>query len=153
MKLSENFTLQELTKSSTALRLRIVNKPGELAVENLKVVCARILEPIRANYKIPFSPASGYRSPNLNKALGSKATSQHVKGQAVDFELPGISNFEIAFWIKQNLAFDQLILEFHKKEIPSSGWVHVSFVSPKKNRNQALVFDGVTWKHFTWEVF
>ena len=153
MKLSENFTLQELTKSSTALRLRIVNKPGELAVENLKVVCARILEPNRANYKIQFSPASGYRSPNLNIALGSKATSQHVKGQAVDFELPGIPNFEIAFWIKQNLAFDQLILEFHNKEIPSSGWVHVSFVSPKKNRNQALVFDGVTWKDFTWEVF
>ena len=144
MKLSENFTLQELTKSSTALRLRIVNKPGELAVENLKVVCARILEPIRANYKIPFSPASGYRSPNLNKALGSKATSQHVKGQAVDFEIPGVPNMEAALWIKEHLDYDQLLLEFYKEKIPDSGWVHCSY-DRERNRNQAKRFDGRKW--------
>jgi zinc D-Ala-D-Ala carboxypeptidase len=148
MKLSQHFTLQELTKSSTALRLRIVNDPGALEIENLKQVCSFILEPVRTHYKIPFSPSSGYRCPNLNKAIGSKSTSQHVKGQAVDFELPGISNFEIASWMKQNLTFDQLILEFHQKEIPSSGWVHVSFVSPQTNREKASIFDGSTWTGF-----
>lgn len=148
MRLSEHFTLQELTKSSTALRLRIVNDPGDLEIQNLKRVCCFILEPVRTHYKIPFSPSSGYRSPNLNKAIGSKGTSQHVKGQAVDFELPGISNFEIASWMKQNLTFDQLILEFHQKEIPSSGWVHVSFVSPQTNRESARIFDGSTWTDF-----
>lgn len=148
MKLSQHFTLQELTKSSTALRLRIVNDPGALEIENLKQVCIFILEPVRTHYKIPFSPSSGYRCPNLNKAIGSKSTSQHVKGQAVDFELPGISNFEIASWMKQNLTFDQLILEFHQKEIPSSGWVHVSFVSPQTNREKASIFDGSTWTGF-----
>tara|TARA_R100001086_G_scaffold246693_1_gene179347 strand:+ start:278 stop:724 length:447 start_codon:yes stop_codon:yes gene_type:complete len=148
MKLSQHFTLQELTKSSTALRLRIVNDPGALEIENLKQVCIFILEPVRTHYKIPFSPSSGYRCPNLNKAIGSKSTTQHVKGQAVDFELPGISNFEIASWMKQNLTFDQLILEFHQKEIPSSGWVHVSFVSPQTNREKASIFDGSTWTGF-----
>jgi zinc D-Ala-D-Ala carboxypeptidase len=148
VKLSKHFSLRELTKSSVANRLRIQNQPGALETKNLQKVCNAILEPVRLHYGIPFSPSSGYRSPNLNKAVGSKNTSQHMKGQAVDFEVPGVRNLDLALWVKENCPFDQLILEFFQADSPSSGWVHASFVSPQKNRKEALVFDGSHWLNF-----
>ena len=108
----------------------------------LKTICENILEPIRENYGIPFSPNSGYRSPKLNNALGSSHKSQHLKGQAVDIEIPSIDNYELAQWIRNNLNFDQLILEFYNGE-PSSGWVHISFA--EENRKQLLTFNGKDW--------
>ena len=147
MRLSENFTLRELTKSQTAERKRIDNTPGEEEIKNLRALCRNILQPVRNNYKAPITPSSGYRSYALNEAIGSSPRSQHIKGQAVDFEVPWIGNRLVACWVRDNLLFDQLILDFYKESDPNSGWVHVSYVdSPAKNRKKAQMFDGRTWK-------
>ena len=143
MKLSKHFSLEELCKSQIATRLGIDNlAKDENVITNLKIICENILEPIRENYGIPFSPNSAYRSPKLNNAVGSSHKSQHLKGQAVDIEIPSIDNYELAQWIRNNLDFDQLILEFYNGE-PSSGWVHVSFA--EENRKQLLTFNGKDW--------
>ena len=145
MKLSDHFSLQELTKSSTAERRGIANEPDDEAVENLIMVCETILEPVREQYGIPFIPNSGFRCLELNRAIGSSDRSQHTTGEAVDFEVPGISNKEVALWVKENCKFDQLILEFYKEGDPSSGWVHCSYVIEEDNRQSARIFDGKTW--------
>jgi len=145
MQISDHFTLSELTKSSTAERMGIANEPGSMEVENLIMVCDQILEPVRNHYGIPFAPNSGFRGLELNRAIGSSGNSQHVKGEAVDFEVPGISNKEVALWVMENCEFDQLILEFYKEDIPDSGWVHCSYTIENDNRKSARVFDGRHW--------
>ena len=121
MKLSENFTLEELCKSSTATRLGINNIPEEdEIIENLKYVAENILQPIREKFGVPFTPNSGYRSSELNKAIGSSDKSQHRKGEAVDIEVPTLDNSVLAHWIAVNLEFDQLILEYYKIGEPKS---------------------------------
>lgn len=145
MKLSEHFSLQELTKSSTAERRGIANEPDDTAVENLIMVCEMVLEPVREHYGIPFIPNSGFRCLELNRAIGSSDRSQHTTGEAVDFEVPGISNKEVALWVKENCKFDQLILEFYKEGDPSSGGVHCSYVIEGENRESARIFDGTNW--------
>ena len=143
MRLSDHFTLEEMCKSATAVRQGIDNLPaqdtpdGQAIIEALTQVCLNILEPVRTHFGIPFSPSSGYRCLELNRALKSKDTPQHVKGQAVDFELPGIANFDLAEWIRENQTFDQLILEFYTPGEPNSGWVHCSFIEDD-NRGSVL---------------
>jgi len=143
LKLSEHFTLEELTKSETALRLGIENKPDEDEIVNLVELCNRILEPVRKHFGIPFSPNSAYRGPKLNKAIGASSKSQHQTGHAVDIELVGVDNYELAKWIEGNLNFDQLILEFYTGH-PSSGWVHISLIE-EFNRRKVNTFDGKKW--------
>ena len=146
MILTQHFTLAELTKSETAIRKGIVNTPDEQAITNLTLVCNIILEPVREHYGIPFSPNSGFRCLELNRAIGSSDNSQHVEGKAVDFEVPGIDNKDVALWVKENCAFDQIILEFYKEGQPSSGWVHCSYDFQKNpQRKSAKVFDGTIW--------
>ena len=145
MRLSDNFTMAELTKSQTAERMSIDNSPkSDDEIINLMSLCENILEPVREEFGIPFSPSSGYRCMGLNRAIGSSDNSQHVKGEAVDFEIPGIPNFEVAQWIMDNLDYDQLILEFYKEEDPNSGWIHCSYLEDG-NRNVARRFDGRNW--------
>jgi len=142
MKLSDNFSLEELCKSSTASRLGIDNTAYDIdTINNLKNVARNILQPIREKYDIPFSPNSGYRSPTLNEAIKGSPKSQHCEGKAVDIEIPTIDNSALAHWINLNLEFDQLILEFYKKGDPKSGWVHVSY-NEGNNRKEVLTFDG-----------
>jgi len=142
VQLSDNFSLKELCKSDTASRLNIDNIPtDEVTVENLKDVSINILQPIRDHFGIPFTPNSGYRSPDLNKAIGSSNKSQHCKGEAVDIEIPTIDNSDLALWVHNNLVYDQLILEFYTQGEPNSGWVHVSF-KKDANRMQPLTYDG-----------
>ena len=127
MKLTENFSLNELTKSQTAERKGIDNNPSAEHQENLKSLCEMILQPIRDHFGQVVSVSSGYRSQDLCVAIGSSTQSQHAKGQASDFEIFGISNKELADYIDQNLDYDQLILEYWKGEDePNSGWVHCS---------------------------
>tara|TARA_R100001460_G_scaffold2629_4_gene8445 strand:- start:2971 stop:3420 length:450 start_codon:yes stop_codon:yes gene_type:complete len=146
MELSKNFTLAELCKSQTATRHNIINIPTEQnIINNLIAVSNNILQPIRDNFGIPFSPNSGYRSPELNQLLGSKSTSQHCKGEAVDVEVPTISNLDLANWCAVHLSFDQIILEFYKEGEPTSGWVHISY-NLEKNRKKYLSFDGKKYK-------
>lgn len=138
-KLSTNFWLREFTKSSTATRLGIDNWPvNQQIVDNLTKVVYNIVQPVRDHFGKPFSPNSGYRCLALNRVLKSDDTSQHVTGQAVDIEVPGISNYDLADWIKNNCDFDQLLLEFYYPGEPISGWVHISFVI---NRKQILTIN------------
>lgn len=129
-----------MIKSSTALRMGINNYPPEFAIVSLKLLAINVLEPVRLHFKKPVFITSGYRCKTLNASIGSKPTSQHTKGEAADFEIPGISNAEIAKWIQDNLDFDQLILEFYFSGQPSSGWVHVSY-KEKGNRNNVLTIN------------
>ena len=137
MSLTENFSLEELTKSQTAVRKGIDNTPGPEHQENLKSLCEMILQPIRDHFSRVVTISSGYRSPELCTAIGSKITSQHAKGQAADFEIFGVSNKELADYIDQNLDYDQLILEYWNESDPNSGWVHCSF-NTQGNRKQYL---------------
>ena len=137
MKLSENFSLIELTKSQTAERKGIDNTPSTEHQENLKSLCEMILQPIRDHFGRVVSVSSGYRSVDLCVAIGSSTGSQHAKGQAADFEIFGISNKELADYINENLDYDQLIIEYWKESDPNSGWVHCSF-SLEGNRKQYL---------------
>ena len=134
--LSKNFTLQEFTKSQIAIRKGIDNTPAEAHIENAKVLFENVVQPVRDNFGVTVIN-SGYRGPDLNYAIGGSNTSQHTRGQAVDIECPGIANHDIATWIKDNLEFDQLILEFYTPGIPDSGWVHVSYKT-EDNRKQCL---------------
>ena len=137
MKLSDNFTLDELTKSQEAIRLVILNEPNDEHITNLILLCKNILQPIRNYFKIPVSISSGYRSAALCEAIGSSSKSQHTKGQAADFEIFGVHNKEVSDWIVQNLDYDQCILEFWNENEPNSGWVHCSY-SVNGNRKQYL---------------
>jgi hypothetical protein len=145
MQLSKHFKLEEFTKSMTATRKGIDNEPGAGDIKNLGDLCYEILEPVRAKFDKPITITSGYRSEALCEAIGSKKTSQHAKGQAVDFEIGGIPNIKIAYWLQANVDFDQLILEFYNKDDPAGGWVHVSYNEKGSNRKQVLTFDG---KHY-----
>ena len=137
MKLSDNFSLNELTKSQTAERKGIDNTPGPNHQENLKSLCEMILQPVRDHFGQVVSVSSGYRSQELCVAIGSSTQSQHAKGEAADFEIFGVSNKELADWINENLDYDQLILEYWKESDPNSGWVHCSYTNGS-NRKQYL---------------
>ena len=132
MELSPNFSLAELIKSQTAERKGIDNYPESSHIDNMKLLAENILQPIRDKFG-PFIVSSGYRSPELCVAVGSTIKSQHTKGQAADFEVSGIDNYDLARWIESNLPFDQLILECYKPGDKNSGWVHCSYVhEPRK---------------------
>ena len=146
MQLSKHFNLKEFTKSETAIRKRIDNTPNLEHTNNLKLVCENLLEPVREHFGKPVRINSGYRGPALNTAVGGSAKSQHCNGEAVDFEIDGLANPELAKWVAENCDFDQIILEFYDpKEGPNSGWVHASY-SKGKNRKQKLTAVTVSGK-------
>lgn len=136
MKLSRNFSLQELTKSDTAIRKSIDNTPSNEVLSNLTTLCDMVLQKVRNSHGV-VTITSGYRSPELNRAIGGSTTSDHCKGCAADFEVPGLDNKQLAKWIIDNLTFKQLILEFYEDGQPNSGWVHCSF-EEGENNNQVL---------------
>jgi len=137
MNLSANFTLKELIKSDTATRLGLDNTPDEATIENLKLLCENVLQPVREHFGKPVTINSGYRSPESNAAVGGSKTSDHCKGQACDLEIDGLPNPELAQWIMDNLDYTQLILEFYTQGQPNSGWVHVSY-DPNNLKKQEL---------------
>ena len=132
MQLSKNFSVAELVKSQTATRLGIDNSPSEEVITNLTSLCNMVLQKVRNSHGSVIV-SSGYRSPELNKTIGGSTKSDHCKGFAADFEVPGLDNKQLALWIQDNLIFKQLILEFYKKGEPNSGWVHCSFEEGKNN--------------------
>jgi zinc D-Ala-D-Ala carboxypeptidase len=137
MNLTKNFSLSELTKSETALRHDMDNTPGAAEVANLKLLAEKVLQPIRDHYAKGVHINSGFRHPDVNAKVGGSRTSDHCKGQAADIEIPGVPNAELAEWIKDNLSFTQLILEFYTSGVPDSGWVHVSY-NPDNLKKQAM---------------
>jgi hypothetical protein len=133
MNLSANFTLKELTVT----RLSIDNTPDDATIENLKLLCEMVLQPVRNHFGKSVTVNSGYRSPEINAAVGGSKTSDHCKGQAADIEIDGLPNPELAQWIMDNLDYTQLILEFYTQGQPNSGWVHVSY-DPNNLKKQEL---------------
>ena len=145
MNLSPNFSLHELTKSETALRLDIDNTPGEAETESLRLLCEKVLQPVRDHFGKGVKVNSGFRSSATNQATGGSKSSDHVKGQAADIEIPGVANADLARWIMDNLDYTQLILEFYTPGIPDSGWVHVSY-DPNNLKKQELTATKVAGK-------
>ena len=143
--LTTNFSLHELTKSETALRLDLDNTPDEQATENLRLLCEKVLQPVRDHYGKGVKVNSAYRSPESNAAVGGSKTSDHCKGMAADIEIPGVANADLAQWIMDNLEYTQLILEFYTPGIPDSGWVHVSY-DPSNLKMQELTATKVAGK-------
>ena len=137
MQLSKNFSLREMTKSETADRFNLDNTPPPEVVANLKVLCEKVLQPVRDHYAKTVRVNSGYRAPEVNAKVGGSKTSDHCQGQAADIEINGVANYDLAKWIVDNLTFRQVILEFYTPGIPDSGWVHVSF-DAKDNKKQVL---------------
>lgn len=139
MRLSKHFTLEELTHSETATRLDIDNTPDESVIDNLKFLAEK-LEDVRVLLHSPMLVSSGYRSLPLNDYLGSKRTSAHTVGLAVDFISPsfGTPKEIVQAIVDSDIEYDQVILEFDK-------WVHLAF-SKDKPRKQALIINrkGVT---------
>ena len=136
MKLSKNFSLKELTRSQTAIRKGINNIPNTEQLVNLTILVQQILQPCRDKFGT-ISVNSALRVLPLNRAIGSSDKSQHVNGEAADFESFSVSNRCLAGWIKKTLDFDQLILEFPGPD-PRDGWVHCSYKKDGSNRKQIL---------------
>jgi hypothetical protein len=136
MNLSQNFSLQELIKSDTAIRKGIDNNPNSDQVEKLKALCENVLQPVRDHFG-RVKVTSGYRSEELCEAIGSSKKSQHAKAEAVDFECIGVDNAEVADWVNMNCETDQLILEFYTPGEPNSGWIHASWI-PYQPRRQFM---------------
>ena len=139
MRLSPHFTLAELIHSETAARLDIDNTPSEEIIDNLKFLSEK-LEYVRVLLGSPMLISSGYRSCLLNDALGSKRTSAHTRGLAVDFISPsfGTPKEIVQAIVDSDIEYDQVILEFDR-------WVHLAF-SKDEPRKQALIInkEGVT---------
>ena len=125
MKLSENFTLEELIRSNTAERMGIDNVPkDEKVVENLRSLCLEVLQPLRDYVGAPVHINSGYRCPELNMAVGGVKNSQHCRGEAADIRIVSPKQGrEWAAWIEDNCRFDQMLLERNKS---GAVWLHVS---------------------------
>lgn len=138
MQLSEHFELAEFTRSSTSKRAGISNMPTDAHLENIKLLCEKILEPIRVHFARSIILSSGYRSSALNRAIGGASSSQHCSGEAADIDMDGtnVTNAQIFNYIKDNLEFDQLIWEFGTDSNPD--WVHVSYESNGRQRKQIL---------------
>ena len=134
MKLTAHFDLSEFTRSESAKREGLDNTPTSEHLENLKVLCEKILEPIRLKYG-SINISSGYRGKMLNHFIGGSVNSDHCVGRAADLDMDdvgtGVTNKEIFEYIKDNLEFDQLINEFNYS------WVHVGY-RLGANRKQVL---------------
>ena len=138
MKLSPNFSLAEMIKSDTALRLDMENEPDDDHIDNMIALCENVLQKVRDHYGKGVKVNSGFRHPDVNAKVGGSKTSDHCKGMAADIEIPGIPNAELAEWIAENLEYTQLILEFYTPGVPDSGWVHISY-NGTENRKQNLL--------------
>ena len=136
--ISKHISYKEGVHSITAIRKGIDNEPNEEQLANMKLVANNVFEPLRVFINGPIKVNSFFRSPDLNKAIGGSTKSQHCKGQAIDIDdtYGKATNAEMYWWIKENLDFDQMIWEFGNNNNPD--WVHVSYVSPDKNRNRCL---------------
>jgi len=143
--LTTNFSLHELTKSETALRMGFDNTPGETEIAALKLLAEKVLQPVRNHFAKGVKVNSAYRSPESNAAVGGSKTSDHCRGMAADIEIPGVANADLAQWIMDNLEYTQLILEFYTPGIPDSGWVHVSY-DPNNLKKQELTATKVAGK-------
>lgn len=137
MQLTTNFTLDELTRSTTADRLGIDNAPNATEISHLKALCVQILQPARSALG-PIRISSGFRSAALNRVVGGVSNSDHRLGYAADIVPLQVGTLVLAKWIKNNTPFDQLILEFGTPTNPN--WIHIS--AHPRRRMQVLRASG-----------
>ena len=137
-RLSKHVSYREGVYSRTAERLGLKNDPSDVHLANMKLIAEKVFEPLREFVGGPIKINSFYRGPELNKAIGGSAKSQHCHGQAIDIDdtFGHATNAVMFKWIKENIDFDQMIWEFGDDENPN--WVHVSYVSPEFNRKRCL---------------
>ena len=139
MKLTKNFSLEELTRSDTAERKGIDNSPTAEHIHNLAALCENVLQPLRDKVKHSIRVTSGYRSEKLNNAIGGSKTSEHSFGKAADIKLiiDGENKSEILYLsiLEMGIPFRQMIWEFGDEETPS--WIHISF-NKEDNKKQTL---------------
>ena len=129
MKITRNFTLTELTRTSTGIK----NKPTRQQMDALITLSEKVLQPARDMYRKPICVTSGFRSPAVNRAVGGAKKSQHMRGEAVDITVfTKDENKKLFELIRDNLSFDQLINE------RDYSWIHVSYKSAESNRKQVL---------------
>ena len=140
-KISKHISYHEGTYSRTGERLDLDNTPNEEQLKCMKEVAENLFEPLREWVGGPIKINSFFRGEPVNTAIGGSKKSQHCFGEAADIEVPCLSNRDLAEWIKNNLSFDQLILEFYNGKDPRSGWVHVSYKSKEDNRKQVLTIN------------
>jgi zinc D-Ala-D-Ala carboxypeptidase len=132
-RLSENFTLDEFTRSDVAIKLGIINEPGEKEIEALRVLVNRTIQPLRDKLGIPIHINSGYRCPELNKAVGGVPTSQHQKGEAADLSIDGKANNILDALENNDIPFDQAIL--YRKQ----NFLHVSLKLDGVQRSNVII--------------
>ncbi len=131
MKLSENFSLDEFVISQVAERHGYKNEPNEKQIENLRLLCVNVLQPLRKIIKVSIFINSGFRSFDVNAAVGGRFNSQHLEGKATDFIVPSMNLIDVFNIVLQKLSFDQLIYEFGK-------WIHVSW-NGELNRKDVML--------------
>lgn len=130
MQLSKNFSLEELTVSQEASRSGLRNAPNHDQTLALVALCTNVLQPLRDRIRRPIVVTSGFRSPTINRRIGGASASQHCKGQAADFIVPGLELRNVMQLIQNmELPFDQLLLEYNR-------WIHCSY--GPRHRRQVL---------------
>ena len=145
-KISKNISYKEATRSVTAIRLGLNNKPNDYELTNMQVLAEKVFQPLRKWVGKPIKINSFFRSVELNKAIGGSSRSQHCEGRAIDIDdtYGHVTNSEMFHWIKDNLDFDQMIWEFGDDKNPD--WVHVSYVSEDSNRKRCLKAERINGK-------
>jgi zinc D-Ala-D-Ala carboxypeptidase len=144
MYISPHFSYNEVIKSKTALDLGMDNSLPPEFLPNVQQLADMLLEHVREHFNKSAPPKriikinSWYRCPALNQMISNNPNSQHTKGEAVDFTVPGIPNFTVAEYIRDNLVYDQLILE--------RSWIHCSFVSEGNRMDVLRTDDGRTYQ-------
>jgi zinc D-Ala-D-Ala carboxypeptidase len=131
IRLSENFYLDEFTISQVAERHGYRNEPNEKQIGNLKLLCVNVLQPLRGIINVPIFINSGFRSFDVNAAVGGRFNSQHLEGKAADFVVPSLNLVDVFNILLQRLSYDQLIYEFGK-------WIHVSWNGIENRRDILL---------------
>lgn len=133
--LSPHFTLREMVASATAIKYNIDNTPESEDVICLRTLCEKVLEPLRKRFGA-IHVTSGFRSVELNEKVGGVRSSQHLQGQAADIYVPNAEvGRKMYLYVLRNLEFDQMFVE--RKRLDGSRWIHVSYVSPSRNRYEA----------------
>ena len=128
-----NFTLSELINSDTAVKNNINNMPDIHSLDNMLELIVNCLQPLRNKLGKPMIITSGFRNPQINKLVGGVSTSQHTKGQAVDFIVDGMTPAAIVDFIKSSgIEYDQCINEY-------DNWVHISY-NKTNNRKEILKY-------------
>ena len=142
IKLTNNFYLKEFVISQVAERHGYMNEPNGKQIENLRLLCVNVLQPLRKIIKVSIFINSGFRSSDVNAAVGGRFNSQHLEGKAADFIVPSMNLIDVFNIVLQKLSFDQLIYEFGNQPRldgrVEAGWIHVSW-NGELNRKDVML--------------